>query len=119
MEPTNISGGNQMKLFLSIIIFSLFGFANGTIINVPTDIDSIQGGINQADHGDTVLVQPGTYLENINFNGKNIVVGSLYLIDHDTSNISGTIIDGRGSGVNQSVVYFVINKFTIREYWSG
>ena len=54
------------------------------IINVPADIDSIQGGINLANPGDTVLVQPGTYVENINFNGKNIVVGSLTLLTGDT-----------------------------------
>ncbi len=53
--------------------------------------------------GDTVLVYPGTYTENINYNGKNIVVGSLYLSTQDTSYISSTIIDGNQSG---SVVTF-------------
>lgn len=73
------------------------------IINVPADVDSIQGGINLANQGDTVLVQPGTYLENINFTGKNIVVGSLTLTTGDTVYISQTVIDGDSSG---SVVIF-------------
>jgi hypothetical protein len=73
------------------------------IINVPADIDSIQGGINLANPGDTVLVQPGTYVENINFNGKNIVVGSLTLTTGDTSFISQTVIDGDSS---DNVVHF-------------
>ncbi|MHA2032302.1 MAG: T9SS type A sorting domain-containing protein [Candidatus Kariarchaeaceae archaeon] len=63
------------------------------IINIPADIDSIQGGIDMTVDGDTVLVQPGTYVENINFNGKNIVVGSLMLTTGDTSYISQTIIE--------------------------
>jgi Big-like domain-containing protein/flagellar hook capping protein FlgD/parallel beta helix pectate lyase-like protein len=71
---------------------------SGRVINVPADVDSIQGGINMATDGDTVLVQPGTYLENINFNGKNIVVGSLTLTTGDTSFISQTVIDGNQSG---------------------
>jgi hypothetical protein len=40
------------------------------------------------------LVQPNTYYENINFNGHNIVLGSLFLTTGDTSYIDSTIIDG-------------------------
>ncbi|UCH09204.1 MAG: M6 family metalloprotease domain-containing protein, partial [Fidelibacterota bacterium] len=52
---------------------------------------------------DTVLVQPGIYVGNINFHGKGIVLGSLFLITGDTSYISQTVIDGDRSG---SVVTF-------------
>jgi parallel beta-helix repeat protein len=65
-----------------------------TIINIPADYPAIQQGINVSVNGDTVLVQPGTYMENINFNGHNIVVGSLFLTTGDTGYISQTIIDG-------------------------
>jgi len=66
-------------------------------------------------------VQPGTYYENINYNGngKNITVGSLFLTTQDTSYISQTVIDGDSSG---SVVTFeneedsnsVLNGFTLK-----
>ena len=46
----------------------------GTVINVPADQPTIQEAINAAVNGDTVLVAPGTYLENINFLGKAITV---------------------------------------------
>ncbi|NIT58618.1 MAG: hypothetical protein GWN00_21045 [Aliifodinibius sp.] len=48
--------------------------------------------------GDTIPVHPGTYDENINFIGKNLLVSSEYLTTDDTSYISSTIIDGNGSG---------------------
>ena len=67
----------------------------------------IQTAIDSSSNGDTVLVAAGTYVENINYNGKNIVVGSLYLTTSDTSYISSTIIDGNESG---SVVKFVGNE---------
>ena len=63
-------------------------------INVPTSYSTIQAAIDTAVNGDTVLVQSGTYVENINFSGKNITVASLFLTTQDTSYITQTIIDG-------------------------
>jgi hypothetical protein len=83
---------NLYILILLLFLFSSFSFA--TIINIPADQPTIQAGINASANGDTVLVQPGIYVENINFNGKNIVLGSLFLTVGDTSYISNTIIDG-------------------------
>ena len=65
---------------------------------VPQYYHSIQAAIDASSSGDTVLVSPGTYYENINFNGHNIVVGSLFLTTGDTSYISQTVIDGNQSG---------------------
>jgi len=68
---------------------------------------TIQKGIDTATNGDTVLIQQGAYIENINFNGKNIVVASQFISTNDTSYISSTIIDGNQSG---SVVTFNNNE---------
>jgi hypothetical protein len=54
--------------------------------------------INASSDGDTVLVYPGTYFENVNFNGKNITLASLNLITGDPGYIVSTIIDGNQSG---------------------
>ena len=67
--------------------------ASARIIGVPGDSPTIQSGIDASTPGDTVLVQPGRYLETIDFKGKNIVLGSLYITTQDTSYISKTIID--------------------------
>jgi hypothetical protein len=64
---------------------------------------TIQHGIGVSSNGDTVLVHPGIYTENINFNGKNIVVGSLFTTTGDKDYISQTVIDGNQSA---SVVVF-------------
>ncbi|MCK4653417.1 MAG: T9SS type A sorting domain-containing protein [Candidatus Cloacimonetes bacterium] len=91
-----------MKTIFFIFIL-LSSFLHATIINVPADVSTIQGGIGYAVNSDTVLVQPGTYVENINYNGKLITVASLFLTTLDTSYISQTIIDGNDDG---SVVTF-------------
>ncbi len=85
----------QIQVFPTIIIVDQSGGGNYT---------TIQEGINNANNGDTVLVYPGTYYENINFNGKSITVASLLLTTQDTIYISQTIINGNQNG---SVVKFV------------
>ena len=70
---------------------------------------TIQHGIDSAEDGDVVLVNPGIYYENVAFNGKNITVSSQYIIESDDSHISGTIIDGSGNG---EVVKFVQGEET-------
>ena len=108
-----------MKILFFVFVFLILStFLSATIINIPADQPTIQAGINVAVDGDTVLVQPGTYFENINYNGKNITVASLFLTTQDTSYISQTIIDGNQDGivvtfVNEELATAVLTGFTI------
>ncbi len=58
-----------------------------TTIHIPADQPTIQAGIDAAQNGDTVLVSPGTYFENIDFKGKAITVTS-------SAGAASSIIDG-------------------------
>ncbi len=102
----------------TLLIVVLFGSIciRGQIINIPADYPTIQQGINAANNGDTVLVQPGTYFENIYIGFRNITLTSMYMFTNDTSYISQTIIDGDQSGnVIQALIAFgEINGFTIQ-----
>ena len=107
-----------MRNLTIIISFILALNLSATIINVPAEQPSIQAGIDIAVESDTILVQPGTYAENINYNGKAVILGSLFLTTQDTIYISQTVIDGSQDG---SVVTFesgedstsVLSGFTI------
>jgi predicted outer membrane repeat protein len=86
-----------MNLKPFAFIVTLFVFASSStsakIIYVPADSSTIQGGINGALGGDTVLVERGHYYERINFYGKGILVASNFIFDNDTVTIDSTIID--------------------------
>jgi len=58
----------------------------------------IQTCINAVSSGQTVIAEQGTYVENINFNGKNITVASEFINSGLASDITGTTIDGNHAG---------------------
>jgi parallel beta-helix repeat protein len=96
-------------LVITIAVLFFMSTAHATIWYVHPDsaLNSIQAGIDSCSTGDSVLVGPGTYIENINFNGMAITVTSEY--GPDT-----TIIDG-GNPVNSdsaSVVLFISGEDT-------
>jgi hypothetical protein len=80
-------------LLLIIAIISIYRI-QAKEIKIPNDYATIQEGINNSSKGDTVLVSPGTYFENIYFRGKNITVTSNYIKSGSVDDIKNTIIDG-------------------------
>ena len=65
-------------------------------VTVPVDFPTIQDAIDAATNGDVVCVEPGTYVETIDFLGKDIELIGL-------AGRAATVIDGNGMG---SVVTF-------------
>ncbi|MBT4332649.1 MAG: T9SS type A sorting domain-containing protein [Candidatus Cloacimonetes bacterium] len=114
-----------MKNVFLVLFLIVFFNLSATIINIPADQPTIQAGINVTLDSDTVLVQTGTYYENINYNGKNITIASLFLTTQDTTYIYSTIIDGNYSGcvvkfINGEDSTAVLSGFTIANgYGSG
>ena len=83
-----------------------------TTIHVPADVSTIQGAIQSASNGDTILVAPGTYSENIDFQGKAITV--------EGTSAATTILQG-GSAAGAVVKFTsgegrssVLSNFTIQ-----
>ncbi len=121
---------SKFHLFIGYIVLTIaLQFLIADTRLVPEDYPTIQSAIDVfADEGDTILVSQGTYVENIDYTGKNIYLTSDYFITEHDSSIHNTIIDGNQNG---SVVTFygsetrdaVLNGFTITNgsgrYFSG
>ncbi len=121
------------KTFAGIILLALvfaFQTASAAIWHVSASVPQsgdgtswesafkkIQEGIDAASDEDTLLVAQGTYVENIQFHGKNIILTSTNPLN--VAVVANTIIDGNQSG---SVITFagtedetcVLSGFTTR-----
>jgi hypothetical protein len=79
-QPDKVS--SSMSLFTKLLVYVVVACAAGivdvsaSVRKVPARYPTIQQAINAAVTGDTVLVAPGTYIENIDFMGKAIFVMS-------------------------------------------
>ncbi len=63
------------KYLLAIFLtLSISGLSFAATVHVPGEASTVQAGIDLAAAGDTVLVDPGTFHETIEFNGLDIVV---------------------------------------------
>jgi parallel beta-helix repeat protein len=90
--------GGIMRHLIVIFLLVCVTCLGAVVRLVPQNYSTIQGAIVASSDGDQVLVSNGNYNENINFLGKAITVSSLYITDHDPAHISGTIINGTGTG---------------------
>ena len=93
-----------MKVFIfALICFLPVLSSEAAIITVdddgPADFNSIQEAINSSQDGDSIVVEPGTYYENVVFNNKAVTLTST---EPDNSSIVGSTIITAISGYSVS-----------------
>jgi hypothetical protein len=86
------------------------------------DFTTIQAGIDASVDGDTVLVHPGIYYENLSIIEKNITLASLEFTTGDPQYIASTVIDGQRqeSGIVMRFIddFVTVQGFTIQNCYS-
>lgn len=100
-------------MLASLMVLALSFQVCAATIQVPGDQPTIQAGINAATDNDTVLVASGTYVENINFLGKAVVLlseaGRDFTFIHPANPTAVIVRFDSGEDTTS-----VINGFTVR-----
>jgi hypothetical protein len=115
---------------ITLSLFTIFLFtlnilpANATTITVKQDgtgdFQTIQEGITASEDGDTVLVYPGIYNENVLLHNRDIILASLFFTTQDEQYINQTIIDPDYNGESALRMgncpggYPIVDGFTIQ-----
>jgi len=102
-----------LKVAVLSLIFSLVlpTVAFSITIHVPKDYLKIQDAINAASTGDTILVDQGIYVENIDFLGKDITVKSEH--GPEVTIIDANMKDSGVAFVNGETEKAILDGFTI------
>jgi hypothetical protein len=119
--PTNILPEETMKLRSKLLLLTLllphlvFAVTLSVKQDGSGDYTAIQTAIDAACPGDTVLVYPGRYIENVTLNCHYITLASLYSTNPDQQIIENTVIDGNlGTCIKvYRCSYVTISGFTL------
>lgn len=98
--PTYASYANAVAFYRPLYNAVWDYFHRSRICYVPEDFATIQAAIDNALGGDTIVVHPGVYRENINFHHKNLILTSNYMFSRDIDDIDSTLICGNDPEVS-------------------
>ena len=92
------------------------------IVSVPSDVAMIQEALCLAVNGDQIIVAPGTYREDVQFCGPDVVLRSSEPGNPEI--VASTVIDGGGSGPVVSLTgdeseKCILSGFTLRGGFAG
>ena len=88
----------KKKLLPILVLFVIMATGiQAQVHYVPSDYENIQMAIDESASGDTIILQNGTFVENITIN-KPLTIASLFIQSNNPNDIENTVIDGNQTG---------------------
>ncbi|MFC2116269.1 FlgD immunoglobulin-like domain containing protein [Bacteroidota bacterium] len=82
---------------IAIFICCSVNTINAEIIKVPSDFQTIELAVANAQAGDTIILAPGTYNEKLMTISKPLTVSSEWILTGDEAKIESTVVNASGS----------------------
>lgn len=92
----------RIMLLLSVNCLIIFHSLQAKTLLVPDNYPLVQNAVLKSAEGDTILIAPGTYREQVKIKDKSITLASYLLRDGNPDYITKTILDG--GGLDQAVI---------------
>ncbi len=102
-------------VFFVTLVFPVIAISAN--LKVPSQYTNIQDAIDAAVNGDTVLVAPGTYVENIDFKGKAITVtssGGAVMTTIDGNQAGSVVLFNNGEGPDSVLEGFTVTNGNVK-----
>ena len=81
----------------TLLLLLSASFTYAQIIHVPEDFPTIQTAVDAASENDTILINNGTYIENLQVN-QALTIASNFIFSGDPLDVENTIVDGNQNG---------------------
>jgi hypothetical protein len=102
----------KFKWASPLLLLLMLAAASAHVLRVPEEYSTIQGAMNASDANDTVLVNRGTYPEQLYFFEHRISVMSYYEVTGDTLDVTETIIDGSSYAGQNDAALAIFDPFS-------
>ncbi len=93
-----------------VLILVVVSNTNGNVLRVGSDFETIQLAVDHASERDTILLEPGRYIETVIIPARGLMIASEFIFSGDSADVTNCIWQGVMNG-NDSLRCILANDF--------
>jgi hypothetical protein len=82
----------RFRFALALVFLGAVSLVRANVLLVPTDYQTVQAAVNNAQSGDTVLIERGQYPEWLSIPDRDLTIAGRFLFTRDTTDIDSAVL---------------------------